>query len=103
MVPTLDFSWYTGYNSGMGDPLPGWVVDDRESVRREAEPFRDMDPEERILLVAAACRAMARLLALRDDRDQVLMHEDPLPASTVQALRRLRRQAAEAPFRTPDP
>ncbi|MBN2496154.1 MAG: hypothetical protein JXR96_16295 [Deltaproteobacteria bacterium] len=78
----------------MGVALPGWVVDDRESVRREAEPFRDMSPEQRLALVAAACRAMMRMPALRDDRERVLAHEDPLPSSSVRALARLRRESA---------
>ncbi len=78
----------------MSDCLPGWVVADRESVRREAEPYRDMTAEQRAGLLAAACRAMARMLALRADRDRVLAHEDPLPPSSVQALRRLRRETA---------
>ena len=78
----------------MNDALPGWIVDDRESVRREAEPYRHMTPEQRAELLAAACRGMARLLRIRDDRDRVLAHTDPLPESTIRALERLRREAA---------
>jgi len=73
-------------------PLPGWVVEDAASVEEEAAPYRDMAPSERAALMAAACRAAARLLRSRVDRERVLEHTDPLPESSVQALARLRRQ-----------
>ncbi|MBI5498675.1 MAG: hypothetical protein HY907_00405 [Deltaproteobacteria bacterium] len=74
-------------------PLPGWVVSNEESVEREAQPYRSMTPEERGHVLAAACRAAARLLAVRDDREQVLAYEDPLPVSSQRALERLRATA----------
>jgi hypothetical protein len=73
--------------------LPGWVTEDRLSVQREAEPYRNLTPEERGALMAKACRAAMRLLAIRDDRARVLAHVDPVPQSTVAALDRLRKQA----------
>lgn len=77
----------------MQGKLPGWVVDNRASVRREAELYRNMTPEERGARMAAAVRASARLLAIREDRLAVLQHRDALPASTVQALARLQARA----------
>jgi hypothetical protein len=74
--------------------LPSWVISNAESVEREAEPYRSMTPEERAHAMGAACRAAARLLAARSDRDLVLAHEDPLPDSTRRALERLRSAAA---------
>jgi hypothetical protein len=69
------------------------VVDDREAVRREAEPYRHMSDEQRLELLAAACRAAARMLSLREDREKALTHSDPLPESSVRALKRLREAA----------
>lgn len=80
----------------MLDNLPGWVIDDCDSVRLEAEPFREMTPEQRAVLVKAACRAMARLLQIREDRKQVLEYVDPIPEGTVRALERLRREASRS-------
>lgn len=79
----------------MSSTLPGWVVDDTESVRIEAEPYREMTPEQRGSLLAAACRAAARMLRSRDDAEAVLAHEDPLPESSRRALERLRREARQ--------
>jgi hypothetical protein len=52
-----------------------------------------MDDDRRLALLAAACRAAARMMNLRDDREKVLAHADPLPESSVQALKRLREEA----------
>lgn len=71
--------------------LPGWLVDDAESVRQEAAPYRDMLPTERGAHLAAACRGAARLIASRADRARVLEYRDALPESTRAALARLRR------------
>lgn len=77
----------------MASALPGWVVDDVESVRREAEPYRAMTPTERGRWLAAACRDAYRLAMSRSDRDVVFTHRDPLPASSLAALARLRAAA----------
>jgi hypothetical protein len=74
--------------------VPPWAVDDAVSVRREAAPYRELAPEARAALMAAACRAAARLLASRVDRGRVLAYRDPLPESTRRAVVRLREQAA---------
>jgi hypothetical protein len=73
--------------------LPGWVVDDRASVAKEAAPYRDLTAAQRSALLAAACRAAARQLANRTDRERILAHRDPLPASSVAVLRQLREQS----------
>jgi hypothetical protein len=74
----------------MTEKLPGWVVDDATSVREEAAPYRDLAPAQRARHLAAVCRAGARLLRARSDAAIVRDYRDPLPASTVRALARLR-------------
>lgn len=88
----------------MATLLPGWIVDDRESVRREALPYRDMNDQQRLALLAAACRGAARLLRARDDRDRALEYIDPLPDSSIRALMKLREEtkAHAAPPKTSD-
>jgi hypothetical protein len=72
--------------------LPGWVVDDRASVANEAAPYRQLTAAQRSELLAAACRAAARQLANRTDRERILAHRDPLPPSSIVVLRRLREE-----------
>jgi hypothetical protein len=72
--------------------LPGWVVDNRTAVEREAAPYRGLSAAERWRLTAAACRAAARQLASRPDREKLLAYRDPLPESSLAILRRLREQ-----------
>lgn len=73
--------------------LPGWAVDNAESVRREAEPYLDMTFEQRFELLRSACEDAMRILATRDDAAAVLAHVDPLPESSVQLLARLREES----------
>ncbi|MFO8072413.1 MAG: hypothetical protein R6V85_11115 [Polyangia bacterium] len=77
----------------MDDALPEWMDDDAESVRAEAASYREMSPEQRLVLLAAACRAAARMLRSRPDAEDMLSHRDPLPRSSQKALERLRREA----------
>jgi hypothetical protein len=70
--------------------LPGWAVDDRTAIEREAAPYRGLPAEERTRAIAAACRAAARQLANRPDRERLVAYRDPLPASSVAILHRLR-------------
>jgi hypothetical protein len=72
--------------------LPAWSQDNAASVRREAEPYRQMSREERLRHLAAACRTAARLLRSRPDAERVLRYVDPLPDSSRRALERLRQQ-----------
>jgi hypothetical protein len=76
--------------------LPPWVTDNRTAVAREAAPYRGLTPEARWRATAAACRAAARQLAHRSDRERILAFRDPLPESSVEALRRLRAAAKSA-------
>lgn len=73
--------------------IPRWAVDNRTAVQREAAPYRGLTPEQRAQAVAAACRAAARQLAERPDRQRLVEYRDPLPESSVAALRRLRMAA----------
>ena len=72
--------------------LPAWAVDNRSAVAREAAPYRGLSPDERWRLLAAACRGAARQLRNRSDRERILAYRDPLPASSVAILRRLREE-----------
>lgn len=71
-------------------PLPGWVTGNRESVTREAAPYRKMTPAQRSRALAAACRAAARQLAARPDAQRMLDYRDPLPRDSELILERLR-------------
>ncbi|HEX6241633.1 MAG TPA: hypothetical protein VFZ61_12085 [Polyangiales bacterium] len=70
--------------------LPGWVIDNASSLREEAAPYVALAASERARMLAAACRAGARLLRARPDAARVLDHVDPLPESSERALARLR-------------
>lgn len=70
--------------------LPGWVVDNATSVRREAEPYRAMTPAERWEIAQRCCRAAHAMLQRSPHAERALAHIDPLPSSTVEALARLR-------------
>lgn len=70
--------------------LPGWVVDNRTSVRREAEPYRNLTPEGRLAILDSLCQDAMDILASRPDRETVLKYRDRLPQSSLAALRRLR-------------
>lgn len=74
----------------LGMKLPGWVTNDRDSVERESAPWRDRSEAERAQALAAVCRAAAKILAARDDRQAVFDWVDPLPAHSLTAIRRLR-------------
>jgi len=73
--------------------LPKWVVDNRTAVAREAEAYRRLTVEARWHATAAACRGAARQLRQRADRERLLEYRDPLPESSIVALRRLRAAA----------
>lgn len=74
-------------------------MDDTNAVCVEAAPYREMTADQRQTLLAAACRAAARMLRHREDAEAVLSHVDPLPPSTIRALARLRREAGRHPDR----
>jgi len=75
--------------------LPGWAIDNRASVAREAAPYRGLTPAERSRALAAACRAAARQLAARPDARRMLDYRDPLPRDSQVILERLRKIARQ--------
>ncbi len=74
----------------MADKLPGWAVPDRESVRDEAAPYLNVSPEVRLRHLKMACRAGVRLARMQPSPARAFGYREPLPESTVQALKRLR-------------
>jgi len=74
--------------------LPGWVVDDEESVRAEMAAYRDATPAELWRHTEDCARDAMWALRASDVRARALAHTDPVPESTVRALERLR---AECP------
>lgn len=70
--------------------LPGWVVDDETSVRAEVEAWVDATAAQRWEATRRCARAAAAMLRFHRDRTRALEWVDPLPASTIQALARLR-------------
>jgi hypothetical protein len=89
----LDEADRTYYNDRVSPvKLPGWVVDEDTSIRRETEPLVGATP--------AQCWSRTQLCA-RDalwavrhgiDPERVLAYRDPLPPSTEAALARLRKR-----------
>lgn len=75
--------------------LPGWVIDNAESVRREAVAYRGLSIEKKLELVASACRTAALLIRASPNRGRALSYVDPLPRTTVLALARLMREHRE--------
>ncbi len=73
------------------------------SAEREAAEYRALSAAERAELLAAACRAGARLLASRPDAERAAAHEDPLPESSLRALERLRAEYRARGGRRPTP
>jgi hypothetical protein len=82
--------------------LPGWVVDNATSVRREAEPYRSMTPAERWEITRRCCRSALAMLQRSPHAERALAHVDPLPPSTVEALARLRAEYAALGRTRPD-
>ena len=76
----------------MLDELPGWVVDEAESVRREVEEWRGLTPAELWRLAEVCARDALWAAKASGQGERVLSYQDPLPESTVQALARLRRE-----------
>jgi len=74
----------------MLDALPGWVIDNASSVAREAEPYVALDPDERARLLVKLCRTAMSIARGRPDSATVFAYRDRTPASTEQALERLR-------------
>jgi len=83
----------SGYDRVVRANLPGWVVDDVTSVREEVAPWRELSPAERWRLAELCARDAIWAVRAGGDPLRILAQEDPLPASTITALARLRREA----------
>ena len=70
--------------------LPGWILSNEESVRREAAPYREMTPERRLALGAAASRSAMRIALATAGPAVVFGYRDPLPESSQRVLESLR-------------
>lgn len=70
--------------------LPGWIVDDVSSVRQEVEEWRHMSAAEVWRLAVLCSRDAIWATRAGGDPTRVLAHVDPLPESSIVALRRLR-------------
>jgi hypothetical protein len=73
--------------------LPRWVVDDATSVREEVAEWAATSPSERWRLARLCARDAMWAVRASGNAQRILDHVDPLPESTVLALKRLRRQA----------
>ncbi len=71
--------------------LPPSLDKRRHSGDAEVAYARSLTPEERLRLVARVCRSTLHALRIHSKPEVVLATRDPLPDSTVRALRRLRR------------
>jgi len=72
------------------DRLPGWIVDNATSVRREVADQIGTSMIERWEATRRACRAARAILRFHARAESVLANPDPLPASSLRALERLR-------------
>ena len=73
--------------------IPGWATTPRRSVKREADPYRNMSDDEKAEIIRSLYRAAIRLMEARDDGVDVREHTDRLPDSTRRLLARLRAQS----------
>lgn len=76
--------------------LPKWATGNMHSLEDEARDYVFLTPAQRGVLLAAACRAGAKLLRARPDAARLLERIDPLPESSERALARLRESLREA-------
>lgn len=70
--------------------LPPALDKSRHTLAGEVTFARSLSPAERLGVVAAVCRADLHVLRLNRHCERLLEHRDPLPRSTIAALRRLR-------------
>jgi hypothetical protein len=72
------------------ETLPGWTNAEDELVRENADRWRAMSVAERWREVEACARDVLWAVRASPFPERVLGYEDPLPESTLAALRRLR-------------
>jgi hypothetical protein len=73
--------------------LPGWVVDDVTSVRAEVSEWVGLSRSELWRLAVLCSRDAMWAIRANADPQRILDTVDPLPATSIAALARLRRQA----------
>ncbi|MGE0791078.1 MAG: hypothetical protein AB7S26_35730 [Sandaracinaceae bacterium] len=73
------------------DRLPGWIVDDATSVRDEVAPYVGATPAELWRHTQDCAKDAMWAVRASGMAERVLSTVDPLPESTVRALRRLMR------------
>ncbi len=73
----------------MAISLPPWVVDNDASIEAEAAPWRTVSIEDKGRAMRDACATAGRFTRARADAERVYAWRDPLPDSTIEALRRL--------------
>lgn len=74
--------------------MPGWVIDNDASVREEVAPYVHATAAECIEATRRCCRGAMTMLRFHPQPATILAHVDPLPASTIEALARLRASAS---------
>lgn len=80
--------------------VPGWVVDEESSIRSEIESLRGATLAERWAATRLCASDAVWAARLAPDPRKVFDFEDPLPATTVIALDRLRALYGRARDRT---
>ena len=83
----------------MSFKLPPSLDRNLHTLQQETAFARALTPEQRLAVVALVCRAAAQTLALNAKRELLLAYRDPLPASTLAALRRLLQAQNKTPLR----
>lgn len=83
----------------MGQPIQAWIqrtlAAHERADREEFARIRAMSQAERVAALQAACLTARRVLEAMspEARARALAHRDPLPESSVRALKRLRKEA----------
>ncbi|MBM4268207.1 MAG: hypothetical protein FJ144_16610 [Deltaproteobacteria bacterium] len=77
----------------MARELPGWATGDLASIRAEVAEWAHLSVAERWRLARLCAQDAMWAARASGDPERVLSRTDPLPASTVAALERLRREA----------
>lgn len=70
--------------------LPPSFNRERHGLAAEVAFARSLTPRQRVDIVALVCRAAIQELSMNARRDALLAQREPLPASTLVVLRRLR-------------
>lgn len=70
--------------------LPPSLDRHRHTLEEETAFARSLTPEQRVQILALVCQAALHTLNVNPKREQLLQMKDPLPASMIAALRRLR-------------